>query len=766
MTDKAKKYLIGLLCTAVAMFLWIFVAVALTGGRDVGDFTDRDQIIMTVFAVVEIVTVIAMLLYAVLLGKEQGKQVRYQMHTEEKNWDKNTKRRGTALVVMSVAIAFGAMLGGIVLGKEQTQKLQDLSGLVLVVSFAVSATVLLLNMVLKKWYVGRFENRKVSQVYQFIYSHREHAEQTAARKLPLLKIWRCLTGVYAILLGVLGLCAAVCGGILYSNSNAVPLCFFASLLILCAFSRIRFPVSRKVFDENNAYISEEAYPQLYAIARKAAQTIGCGDRIKIALLPNCNAGIAKIGQTFSVQMGVILLSTLSEEEVYSVLLHEFAHVAGHNSKAMKEGSYNAWIRNGRTPHHGSVITNLFFAFFDVFYTLQFSLYEYASSIQVEAAADQAMLLSGKPAAVASALLKLKYYDLFEWEKGTQDMPSMYEPELPDKQFLKKETERFRQAMSQKQEKWKQLLDVEIQSRSASHPTAKLRLEALGIYEFGLIDTKTDSDFVKECEKAQEYVDGLIYDDLKEVYDANRKTFYLEPKEQVEAWEKAGRPVVAQEYGDVVWALRQLGRNSDAIALCESAIEELSDAASSSGYFIRGCYRLHSYDEAGISDIYLAIENNSNYLQEGIDAIGTFCCLTGNQKELDIYREKALELAQKHKDQYSQLGVLTKKDHLSEESLPTGMLEEILDYIRSIDDGQIEKIYLVRKTITEDFFTSVFVIRFDLKAEDEACSTIMHKIFQYLDTCSDWQFSLFDYQDVMSVPVYEVKNSCVYSKEER
>jgi len=766
MTHKTKKYRIGLLCAIVAMFLWIFVAVGLTGGREVEDFTDSDKIIMTVFLVVEIVTVIVMFLLAVLLGNEQGKRFRQQIHTVETNQDKNTKRRGTALVVLAFVAAFGAMIGGIVLGQELSAQLQNLSGWLLGISITVAAAVLLLNIVLKRWYVGRFENRQVSQVYQFIYSHRDSAEQTAARKLSLLKTWRRITDVYGLLLGVLGLCVALCGGILYNSASAAPLCFVAFLLIMCTFSRIRFPMPQNVFDEDKSYVSEEQYPHLYAVARKAAQTIGCGGRIRIALLSNCNAGIAKIGQTYSVQMGIILLSTFSEEEVYSVLLHEFAHVMGHNSEAIKERSYSAWIYDGRTPHYASGITNLFFSFFDAFYALQFSLYDYASSIQVETAADHAMLLSGNPAAVASALLKLKYYELFEWEKGTQDTSCMYEPEMPDKQLLTKELKRFRQAMEQNSEKWKQLLNVEIQSRSASHPTVKLRLEALGVRERQLIVAAADSAYAKECEKAREYVDELICENLTEVYEAHRKAFYLEPKAQVEEWEEAGRPLIAQEYGDIVWALRQLGRSAEAIELCERAIKELPDAASCNGYFIRGCHRLHSYDQRGIADIYFAIENNSNYLEEGIDAIGTFCCLTGNQMELDIYRQKALELAQKHKDQYSQMGVLTKKDRLSEESLPDGMLDEILEYIRSVDDGQIEKIYLVRKTITEDFFTSVFVIRFDLAAEEETCSKIMHKIFQYLDTGSDWQFSLFDYQDVLSVPVYEVKNSCVYSRENR
>lgn len=763
MTHKINKRLVGLLCAIMAMFLWIFAAVILTDGRDVKEFTDNDRIVMTVFIVVEIATAIVAMLFAVLSGKEQGKQVQQQANMPTADCDKNTKRRGTALLVLAFVVAVGAMIGGGLLKKNLPVQLQNFSGWLFATCIAVSAGFLLLSIVLKNWYVGRFEKQQVGQIQQFVYSHRESAEQTAAQKLALLKKWRLFTDIYGALLGVLGVCVALCGGILYSSGSAVPVCYVASLLIMCAFSQVRFLMPKKAFVEDKAYISEEQYPQLYAIAKKAAKTVGCSGRIRVALLPNCNAGIAKVGRTYSVQMGVILLCVLSEAEVYSVLLHEFAHMAEENSKAMKERNYNTWIWNGKTPHLVSGITNLFFGFTDAFYTLQFSLYDFASTLQVESAADQAMLLSGDPAAVASALLKLKYYDLFEWEKGTQDESCLYEQEMPDRHLMTTELKKFRQAMVQNNEKWQQLLEVEIQSRSASHPTLHLRLQALGIKEPRLIIAETDSDYAKECEKAQEYLDGLLCENLTVDYEGYRKAYYLEPKAQVEEWEAAGRPLVAQEYGDIVWALRQLGRTTEAIELCERAIAELPAVASCNGYFMRGCYRLHSYDERGIADIYFAIENNSNYLEEGIDTIGAFCCLTGNKKELDIYRQKAVELAQKHKDQYSQMEVLTPKDCLSEESLPDGMLESILEYIRSMDNGQIEKIYLVRKTITEDFFTSVFVIRFDLEADDEACAKIMHKLYRYLDTCSDWQFSLFDYQDVLRVPVYEIENSCVYAK---
>ena len=134
------------------------------------------------------------------------------------------------------------------------------------------------------------------------------------------------------------------------------------------------------------------------------------------------------------------------------------------------------------------------------------------------------------------------------------------------------------------------------------------------------------------------------------------------------------PVIAEEYGDVVWSLRQLGRNLEAIELCDRAIRELPMPAACDAYYIRGNYRLHSYDSAGVEDIYTAIENNSNYLDEGISTIGTFCCLTGNAEELERYRQRAVELAQNYEDTHRNIETLTPKDQLSAEKLPDGLLE--------------------------------------------------------------------------------------------
>lgn len=113
--------------------------------------------------------------------------------------------------------------------------------------------------------------------------------------------------------------------------------------------------------------------------------------------------------------------------------------------------------------------------------------------------------------------------------------------------------------------------------------------------------------------------------------------------------------------------------------------------------------------------------------------------------------------------HSEASVLNKKDRLSTESLPDGMLDDILSHITSSYCENIEKIYLVRKTITDDFFSSVFVIKISSDTDDDIRYKILQKAFNYLDTCSKWQFSLFDYDDVKDVKIEAIPDSCVYSK---
>ena len=74
-----------------------------------------------------------------------------------------------------------------------------------------------------------------------------------------------------------------------------------------------------------------------------------------------------------------------------------------------------------------------------------------------------------------------------------------------------------------------------------------------------------------------------------------------------------------------------------------------------------------------------------------------------------------------------------------------MLPDILAYMEEVSEGCIREIYLVRKVISEDFFTSAFVLNFEYGIDREILDRVYVAIFNYLDAYPvDWQFSLFLY----------------------
>ena len=142
-------------------------------------------------------------------------------------------------------------------------------------------------------------------------------------------------------------------------------------------------------------------------------------------------------------------------------------------------------------------------------------------------------------------------------------------------------------------------------------------------------------------------------------------------------------------------------------------------------------------------------------------IGRFCCLLGLEDRLEEYRERSVGIAQEHIDKNSKADCLLPSDRLEPEALEGGMLGELTDYFVSTGEGTLDSIYLVRKIITDDFFTSAFVIKFKPGVSKERKSRVMHAFFLRLDTAYDWQFSLFEYDKTTAAAVNKIKNSRVW-----
>jgi hypothetical protein len=630
-------------------------------------------------------------------------------------------------------------------------------GMVLWVGLAVCPILLLISqLIFAKQYQTRLNKTKVADGRNYMLRHREEAQKDSAFMLKKLGRIRAILDAYAVLLWLLAGATAVLGGALYSEKTIIftPLALYSMGIFWVAYSRIR-RYKRIVLDEDTVYLTEEDYPTIHRLARRAAEANGCKGEIVICLISDCNASILKDKDRYVLTVGVVLLHVYSEEELYCTFLHEFAHVSDACLPYMREDRYADWV--------GVQDPNLFFRGFSVYYVFHYLVFKYAGSVVRETEADRAMVTHGDPRVAVSALLKLWYDEIYQWEKDGKESFSEFEAEEMEPHLLHRRIQMFQSAIAERHRDWNSMAKMEIVANNASHPTLKMRMETLGVDRMELVERACSKDYLAEIERALELLSTQMCEEFKKVYPDLRRERYLLPSERLAAWEAEGKLVLAAQYAQVIEDLRILGRQGEAEAICDRAIEELPEESAAFAHYMKGCARLCRYDPAGMQEIYHAIELNANFLEEGLNMIGSFCCYTGRETELQEYRSRSVELVQKNLDEDSQAGYLTPKDHLTAESMPDGMLEEILAYIHSVDEDIIENIYLVRKTVNENFFTSVFIIHF-YGGTDEMRDRIMHKIFLYLDSYPvDWHFSLFDYFEYRAVKVEKIKGSLVYSK---
>jgi hypothetical protein len=287
----------------------------------------------------------------------------------------------------------------------------------------------------------------------------------------------------------------------------------------------------------------------------------------------------------------------------------------------------------------------------------------------------------------------------------------------------------------------------------------MRLDALGHTDYTVNESSDSESYKREQIKATELLDSKIYDNRKDYYKEEREADYLEPKKTVDEWEAGGRQISHDEYREVIFALRALGRVTEASELCDRVIDELPDSASHYAHFIKGSTLLHSFDESGIVHIYHAIENNHNYIEEGMETIGQFCCLSGRQDDLDTYRRRVIELFDERERTFDALDSLSPKDNFTSEALPEGMHTGLLELVGSLSE-HIDEVYLVRKIVSDDFFGSVVIVKIKDGTDEKTSRDVFNRIFLYLDSL-DWEFTLFDFKYAPMNVIKKIPSSLVF-----
>ncbi len=563
-----------------------------------------------------------------------------------------------------------------------------------------------------------------------------------------------------------------CAVVLLVSVCIIDFCFFAVVgvegvgvclpFVLGSYAGLRFVRSNKLKvneKEQENYLAENDYPLIYDTARRAAKTVGCDGKIIIFVEHDFNAGIMSISDGYSIKLGTYVLDVMSREELYNILLHEFGHMVKKNDDINEVMNYAAQAETSEI----SKFFELPYIYLNAKFIFHYMSYQYVCSLMNEDAADAVMREHGDPKTAASMLIKLKFFELYDWELGTYDEINIFESETLIEDVVRRTIKMFRDRMELRHEEWMRLIDSEIISRTASHSTIKMRIDSLGVKDLKII-TKNDTDeYLAEVEKVILMIESAVRKNLEPNYSLIRRQNYLNSKVLLDNWKNEGKPIKMLNYQGILLALHSSGKIDEFINLCCQIIEKITEPGNYFAHHMYGIYLLRCYDVKGIDHLYKSVELNHNSWGEAMEHIGRYACVTGNQDQLDKYRELMPDMMKEHKDVYGRMNSITTKDTLLPEVLPDGMLEAFLRYVQDLDKGRnvIDEIYIVRKIISYENFVSCVIVQPRRESSPVVFADVMESIYQFLDKSSDWKFSLFEMRSVPKILHPKIKKNRVY-----
>lgn len=553
----------------------------------------------------------------------------------------------------------------------------------------------------------------------------------------------------------------------------IALAFIASLgsmgLFAMAFYRIFDTVFTKKLNKA-ALVPVGALPQLEALAKKAADATGVKGTVRLELTRDCDCDVNRFGKTYVVFFGTRLLTTLTEAEVYQCLLASFDYFS-------RPREYRRVFRLHRLGELGGAeirpltfVFDRFFSYADAMLEWEYDLYITAYKAYIDREANRRILEQGDPAAAVGAMAKRAMWRHFTFEASEHlPKPFYFEEKLHD-HFERDVCDAYRKALDERREDWLDMLAREF-------PTEQTRGNGLFTDCWKALTPDAaapdSADWVpdlttpygQEVIAAVAMVDARIRGELRHSYAAYRKREYLEPLAITEAYEQNPEGYATPELSPVINAYRDVCAYGKAEAICDSILEtETNPFAQAHALYYKGMRMLQRYDVCGIDYIYRAIDLNKNYMKDGFELVEEYCTLCGLEEEYATYLRRADAQMSAHAYNHNEAGELHPHDRLVKEEELRDMLTDILSYVEQVSEGCIREVYLVRKVISEDFFTSVFVLNFEYGVAPEVTDRAYTAIFNYLDAYPvDWQFSLFVYNRMTEAAVKRVEGSLVWKK---
>lgn len=675
---------------------------------------------------------------------------------QSKNKIKNIISSIVAMILGAVTI-LAAFFGGI---QFKNSSYAELSGMLSDILTGLLFVILAVNIIYGIVKRNKMQKMKVSEVNEMMLKRKANIKENfelATKRLRKISLWGKL---YIVFITVyMHVTAFFIGAQADASGRLIILIIFMTGGIYIRFLGAIIDKPKVVPED---FLSRVEYPELYSIAKEAMEKAGVEGKVYIATANSFDASISKIGDAYLLFIGAIMINSLSRKELFNVLLHEFAHHAPEYTPKSLYGFFNRFIEH---ETDGSRVTDIIISLPMMKYGEEFVFYTLLASEYIESMADAITVKLGSPKHFASAIAKCNFYDSYDNVLFKYQEKPLFEPENVTPNVATLNLNAFIAATKDNHKKWLANFEKEIQPRNATHPIYRMRRDAIGVKPEDVVISFDFEDDGLQQERLTviSKINSEIAIELGKNYEELRKVNYLDPLAIVDNWKANKENYSSADLIPVIDALSGLMRFDEAEALCDEIIaNEKNVYATAYPKHFKGVMMLLREEEKGIDLLYKAIELNSNLLEISINQIGEYACKHGMQKELDEYREKATALTQKMIDEDEKANSLSPSDKVVEDDMSEEALESHVSFISAVSEN-ISGIYLVKKVISETFSSHVFLIEFDKGTSQEVINEAMNKIFRYLDTLDDEQYSLFLYNNYYKGIVKKVKNSLKYSK---
>ncbi len=616
-----------------------------------------------------------------------------------------------------------------------------------------------LNPLLARLYMKKLNDEKAEDLQQRIRDAQQSAENDLGFSIRKMNRGLLEVRIYCIFCFLLIAVMQIGSGAAYHSTGRTGFMLIGLYLICGLINKLMFFSERP---SEPTLVKRERFPKLYEIVDEIFEAVGISGA-ELNASGSASVAVSQFGGRVNVEIGAISAALLKKEELKQVLIHERAHVL-HGDTKLSLSAYRLISQiTAASSEPLTAISDLLIRYPATRITVAYKLYLAATSRLVEIKADEYTKRHGTGLEYINATAKVRMFDLFSRHEYEA---LYYKNEKPPEHYYADRAAAFLKALKAREGFWRGIIERELPARIASHPTFRQRWEHMGSPEYSLDFSEPDEGYIAEINDYVALCDGLLYNNISGRYPELRQENYLKPLEAIDEYnvlQKQGESMPLRELRPVIDAYDDLSRYDDMMALCDYVICNAGHRFEAAhAHFKKGMRLLQLYDKAGVKELYTAIEANKNYVEDGYDAIGSFCLEMGLEEELEEYRRRSLEAAQNYTDETSKLN---KKDKLSfDDRLPEQRRKRDADFIKRICGELLTAVYQVKKEIKNNCYVSVFILGFDKRADEAEIDNCMQKVFRYLDTVpEDWTYSLFLLDDSIEKQVKRIPGSKIYER---